>query len=91
VLPDAVGIAVDLDAVTAPPVFGWLAREGGVAVPEMLRTFNCGIGMIAVAAPADADHVADALTRAGERVMRIGAVVRTGTERVVYDGALDLG
>jgi phosphoribosylformylglycinamidine cyclo-ligase len=91
VLPKALGARIDLTKVSVPPVFKWLAKEGGIAQNEMLRTFNCGIGMIAVAAPADADHVADALTRAGERVMRIGAVVRTGTERVVYDGALDLG
>jgi phosphoribosylformylglycinamidine cyclo-ligase len=56
----------------------------------MLRTFNCGVGMIVIVAPADADRVTQAFTRAGERVMRLGTVVRAGGERVVYDGALDL-
>ena len=50
VLPDGVGVRIDLDAIPVPPVFGWLARTGGVAEAEMLRTFNCGIGMIVVVA-----------------------------------------
>ena len=50
VLPDGVGARLDLAAIPVPPVFGWLARTGGVAEAEMLRTFNCGIGMVAVAA-----------------------------------------
>ena len=45
--PTGVGVRLDLDAIPVPPVFGWLARTGGVAEAEMLRTFNCGIGMIA--------------------------------------------
>ena len=74
------------------PVFKWLAREGGIAESEMLRTFNCGIGMIAIAAPKDAAAVAKAFTAAGEtgrdhRQRR----ARAGRARVVYDGKLDLG
>jgi phosphoribosylformylglycinamidine cyclo-ligase len=90
VLPKALGARIDLTKVSVPPVFKWLAREGRIAQNEMLRTFNCGIGMIAIAAPGDANRVADTFTRAGERVMRIGSVVRAGAERVLYDGALDL-
>jgi phosphoribosylformylglycinamidine cyclo-ligase len=91
VLPKALGARIDLTKVAVPPVFKWLAKEGGIAQNEMLRTFNCGVGMIAIAAPGDADRVADAFTRSGERVMRIGTVIAAGAERVVYDGALDLG
>jgi phosphoribosylformylglycinamidine cyclo-ligase len=91
VLPNGFGARIDLTKVAVLPVFTWLAKEGRIAQNEMLRTFNCGIGMIAIAAPADVDGVGDAFTRAGERVMRIGSVVRTGAERFVYDGALDLG
>jgi phosphoribosylformylglycinamidine cyclo-ligase len=90
VLPKGFGARIELMNVDVPPVFKWLAKVGGIAQNEMLRTFNCGVGMIAVAAPADAERVADAFTRAGERVMRLGTVVRAGDERVVYDGALDL-
>ncbi|MCX4198806.1 phosphoribosylformylglycinamidine cyclo-ligase [Methylobacterium organophilum] len=90
VLPDDVGIAVDLDAVTPPPVFGWLAREGGVAEAEMLRTFNCGIGMVVIAAADAVDDVDEALTRAGETPVRLGRVTARGPEPVTFAGRLAL-
>ncbi len=55
-----------LRKVPVLPVFKWLAREGGIAQNEMLRTFNCGIGMIVIAAPKDAAAVTQAFTHAGE-------------------------
>lgn len=92
VLPKGLGARIDLSRVAVPPVFKWLAAEGGVAQNEMLRTFNCGIGMIVVVAPKDAATVADAFTRAGETVSTLGNVIRAADEpRVVYDGTLDLG
>jgi len=92
VLPKGLGARIDLTKVAVPPVFKWLAAEGGIAQNEMLRTFNCGIGMIVVVAPKDAAAVAGALTRAGEKVSTLGAVIRAADEpRVVYDGTLDLG
>jgi phosphoribosylformylglycinamidine cyclo-ligase len=92
VLPKGLGARIDLSKVPVLPVFKWLAREGDIAQAEMLRTFNCGIGMIVVAAEKDADAVAAAFTRAGERTFRIGKLVRATAEpRVVYDGKLDLG
>ena len=91
VLPQGLGIRLDLDAIRAPAVFGWLAREGRVAVPEMLRTFNCGIGMAVVAADDAVDAVAAALRRAGEAPVRLGEVVRAGEgERVSFTGSLAL-
>ncbi|GJD77152.1 phosphoribosylformylglycinamidine cyclo-ligase [Methylobacterium gregans] len=90
VLPDDVGIAVDLDAVKAPAVFGWLAREGGVAEAEMLRTFNCGIGMAVVIDPAKADAVIAALTEAGEAPVRLGRITPRGAEPVTFEGRLAL-
>jgi phosphoribosylformylglycinamidine cyclo-ligase len=91
VLPDGLGAAIDLDAISAPPVFGWLAREGRIAEREMLRTFNCGIGMIAIVASTDADALAAALAAQGETVTRLGEVVHaSGDERVSYRGALAL-
>jgi phosphoribosylformylglycinamidine cyclo-ligase len=71
------------------PVFRWLARTGGIAQSEMLRTFNCGIGMVAVVAPNDVDAVSAALSSAGEHVSQLGVVTSTGG--VAYDGRLDLG
>jgi len=91
VLPDDLGVAIDLPAIPVPPVFGWLAQVGGVAEREMLRTFNCGIGMIVVAEAAQADAVMAALTEAGEKPVRLGEVTARGAdEAVVYRGKLAL-
>lgn len=90
-LPKTLGVTVDLSAVDALPVFRWLAQTGDVAVPEMLRTFNCGIGMIAIVAADKADAVLAVLREHGERVAVIGEVVpAAGNERVTYRGTLDL-
>jgi phosphoribosylformylglycinamidine cyclo-ligase len=91
VLPGGLGASIDLGAVPVPPVFKWLAGEGGIAQNEMLRTFNCGVGMIVIASAKDAGAVAQAFTDAGEQAVLIGEVVRaSGAARVVYDGKLDL-
>jgi phosphoribosylformylglycinamidine cyclo-ligase len=75
VLPDRLAAAFDAEAWRLPPVFAWLMRAGGVSDEEMARTFNCGIGMVAVVDPADADAVTEAFEAAGERVLRIGRVI----------------
>ncbi len=91
VLPKGFGVALDLSAIDVPPVFGWLAREGGVAEREMLRTFNCGIGMIVVVARDSADEARSALEAAGERPVRLGEIVDAADgERVRYTRALKL-
>ncbi len=90
VLPDGVGIALDLDAVSVPPVFGWLARQGNVAEAEMLRTFNCGIGMVVVVDPAQAEAVSAALVVAGEAPVRLGEITARGESPVTYAGRLAL-
>ena len=91
VLPKGLGARIDLTTVNAPPVFRWLAQVGNIAPNEMLRTFNCGVGMIVVVAPKDAAAVSDAFSKAGEKVATIGSVIAAaGDARVVYDGALDL-
>jgi phosphoribosylformylglycinamidine cyclo-ligase len=92
VLPNGLGVALDLAAIPVPPIFGWLAQIGGVAEREMLRTFNCGIGMIVAADAAKADEVEAALTAAGEAPVRLGEVVPVGDgqEQVAYLGKLAL-
>jgi phosphoribosylformylglycinamidine cyclo-ligase len=91
VLPDGVGVRLDLDAIAVPPVFGWLSRTGGVAEAEMLRTFNCGIGMIVVAGADQADAVMGRLRQAGESPVRIGeTIAHAGGERVQTSGSLKL-
>lgn len=73
-LPDHLGFEVDYASFVRPPVFTWLQEAGGVAEAEMRRTFNCGIGMIAAVAPADAGAVCAALNAAGEDARVIGAL-----------------
>ena len=67
-LPEGAGAEIDLDAWALPAVFGWLREEGGIADAEMLKTFNCGIGMVAVVAPERAEALAEVLAAAGEAV-----------------------
>ncbi len=90
VLPDSVAVRLDLDAIDPPPVFGWLAREGGVVEKEMLRTFNCGIGMIVVAQASKAGEVETALRNAGEKPVRVGQIITRDGEAVVTTGKLKL-
>ncbi|TFL16825.1 phosphoribosylformylglycinamidine cyclo-ligase [Jannaschia formosa] len=85
VLPEGLGARIDLGAWTAPPVFGWLAEAGRIATPEMLKTFNCGIGLVLVSAPDRADALAELLAAEGESVARIGQVVPGAG--VAYEGA----
>lgn len=75
VLPEGLGADIDLDTWELPPVFAWLAEKGGLAEVELLRTFNSGIGMVAVTPEASADLATAKLAEAGHRVFRIGRVV----------------
>ncbi len=90
VLPDDVSAAIDLSSITVPPVFRWLAGLGRMEEAEMLRTFNCGVGMIVVVPEEAVDAVAARFGEFGETVCRIGTLVPAGAERVLYSGALDL-
>jgi phosphoribosylformylglycinamidine cyclo-ligase len=90
VLPDGLGVKLDLTKVPVLPIFKWLAKTGNIAEHEMLRTFNCGLGMVAIVAPEKADSVIAVLKREGESAMRIGEVTKSSGERVTYSGKLDL-
>lgn len=90
VLPNGTVAEIDLDAVPFTPLFQWLQKTGGVAELEMLRTFNCGIGMIVVVAPKDVKNVSATLKRAGEKVVILGNIAkrRGKQQQVIYTGAL---
>ena len=75
VLPDGLHAEIDADAWAQPRLMAFLQAQGGIEPEEMARTFNCGIGMIAIVAPDRADAVMAALTDAGETVHRIGRVL----------------
>jgi len=76
VLPDTLAAELDARSWELPPVFRWLAETARIARPEMARTFNCGIGMVAIVAPEAAVRATETLAAAGERVMRIGRIVK---------------
>jgi phosphoribosylformylglycinamidine cyclo-ligase len=84
VLPDGFEVVLRRSAWGRDPVFDWLAATGKIAAAEMYRTFNCGIGMIVVVAPADADAALASLVSAGETATVIGRVGR-GTRGVVIE------
>jgi phosphoribosylformylglycinamidine cyclo-ligase len=71
VLPDGMVAALE-PTWPVPPVFRWLACTGGVPVDEMVRVFNCGLGMVLVVS--DAEAASELLTREGETVFRVGAI-----------------
>jgi phosphoribosylformylglycinamidine cyclo-ligase len=74
VLPDNCHAVIDTQRWPLPPIFATLQDGGNIAAAEMARTFNCGIGMTAIVAAADADPVVQALVAAGETVHHIGEV-----------------
>ena len=90
VLPEGLAAMIDLGAITVPPVFGWLAASGGVVPEEMVRTFNCGIGMVAIVAADKADAVTEMLQQEGERVVDLGRLTSRTDAAVAYRGALAL-
>jgi phosphoribosylformylglycinamidine cyclo-ligase len=89
-LPPSLAARIDLAQIDAPPVFGWLAAAGAITDAEMLRTFNCGIGMVIVTEAAAAEAVRRTLEADGETVVDLGVVEARTAARVVFDGALDL-
>lgn len=89
VLPDGVAARIDTRSWQWPAVFSWLQERGGIANAEMYRTFNCGIGMVAVVPAEQEQHALDVLTAAGERAWvagRIEPAPADGT-RVTLEGA----
>ena len=86
VLPEGLGAAIDLSAWTLPPVFRWLAGTARMEEAELLKTFNCGIGMICVVAADRAGALKALLEEEGETVTVIGTV--TEGQGVAYTGGL---
>ena len=87
VLPDGVVARIDAGAWQAPPIFLWLYEAGRIGADEMLRVFNCGIGMVAIVRAAYADAVVDFLLEKGETVYRLGELIAgDGPARVRVDG-----
>ena len=90
-MPDDLTAHLDLAAITPPAVFSWLQKLGGVADSEMLRTFNCGIGMILVAEEDKVDDLMTVLSAAGEAPVRLGTLKPRDGDAVVYDTMISFG
>ena len=90
VLPEEFAAELDLQAIEVPQVFSWLAKTGSVEPTEMMRTFNCGIGMVIAVAGGQAAQVAAVLQEAGETVTPIGRIVPRRDDGVIYRGTIGL-
>ena len=75
ILPERLCARLEASKWPRPPVFKWLQRQGAIEEAEMVRTFNCGIGMVAVVARADAKAAIDAFASQGVEAFEIGAIV----------------
>jgi len=90
-LPEGLEAEIDLSTWTPQGVFRWLAHEGGIEESEMLRTFNCGIGMAVVAERSQTDDIISAFQREGQSARTIGTLKRgAGAPAVRYSGSLQL-
>jgi phosphoribosylformylglycinamidine cyclo-ligase len=90
VMPNDTRAVVDLSAWKRPAVFRWLQKQGNVAESEMLRTFNCGIGMVVCVAADDAHRARRILADAGEQVFTIGSIeTAPGAPRVSFENTAE--
>ncbi|NOR63788.1 MAG: phosphoribosylformylglycinamidine cyclo-ligase [Rhodobacteraceae bacterium] len=85
-LPDGLGAEVDLSSWALPPVIKWLAAQAGLNETEILKTFNCGIGMVAIVAADQAGALTKVFEENGERVTTIGTVI--SGSGISYSGSL---
>ncbi|MGR9044134.1 MAG: phosphoribosylformylglycinamidine cyclo-ligase [Gammaproteobacteria bacterium] len=85
VLPEGVDAYIDLNAWELPATFKWLQNHGNVSLPDMLTTFNCGIGMVVCVAPEDENLTLNTLSQLGEQAYKLGEVVESeGSPAIIY-------
>jgi len=87
VLPPGTSARIELGSWSLPPIFRYLRDRGEIAQPEMLRTFNVGIGMVVMVADEDLEAAQETFLQAGEHPLIIGEIVE-GDRQVVYEGVL---
>ena len=91
ILPENLTANIEIGSWTPKPVFEWLAKTGEIAEQEMIRTFNCGIGMAVIVSPTNVDEIMLSLRNSGEEVYKIGKVTRQlDNRRVILDDLKDL-
>jgi phosphoribosylformylglycinamidine cyclo-ligase len=82
--PKGCAAIVDTESWTPPPVFDWLQQQGNVAVDEMLRVFNCGVGFVLIVPRTSADEAMALLRKAKQKPWMLGEVVKGKTDDVRY-------
>ncbi|RCL04021.1 MAG: phosphoribosylformylglycinamidine cyclo-ligase [Candidatus Tokpelaia sp. JSC189] len=90
VLPENLAAEINLPSIIVPRVFSWLSHEGKITQHELLRTFNCGIGMVLIISHNKASMIKEYLKKNGEQVIYIGSIVKRSNEGVIYKGQLNL-
>jgi phosphoribosylformylglycinamidine cyclo-ligase len=88
VLPESLSAHIDLTGYTLPGGFRWLMEQGAVSQEEMLRTFNCGIGMIVIVKQSSAEDVLRNLRAQNEEPVILGSLIEHSESRVEYNGSL---
>ncbi len=88
VLPETLSVKINLSAIPHQPVFSWLQAGGGMSETEMLRTFNCGIGMILVVAHDEAEKITRLLATEGQPCVPLGSIVARKDKSVETTGVL---
>ncbi len=84
ILPDNCDCRIDATAWPRPEIFQWLQSEGSIDDTEMLRTFNCGIGLVIIVSSDTAAQAHEMLKASGETVYRLGEV-QAGSRGIVFD------
>jgi phosphoribosylformylglycinamidine cyclo-ligase len=88
VLPETLAASIDCSSWDIPPLFTWLGEKGNVQPIEMLRTFNCGIGMVLITPPENAEEVMALLAKYGQESMPIGSIItRADEHQVVFSNS----
>lgn len=92
-LPAGLDALIDLDGFEMKPIIRYMVGAAGLTEQEALKTFNCGIGMMVVCDPTDADELSEIFEKAGERVARVGSIVASdegsaAAGKVIYRGTL---
>ncbi|WP_332065517.1 phosphoribosylformylglycinamidine cyclo-ligase [Bartonella sp. CB189] len=90
ILPSSLCAEISLSSINVPAVFSWIAQQGKVEKTEMLRTFNCGIGMIVIVAQNAVTTVTQALEMQGETVTSLGVLTKHQNKKIIYKGELHL-
>ncbi|MBB5072988.1 phosphoribosylformylglycinamidine cyclo-ligase [Bartonella callosciuri] len=90
VLPSSLCAEINLSAIHVPSIFSWLAKQGRIEETEMLRTFNCGIGMIIIVAQHAVEKITQALEVQGETVTPLGILSKDQDKKILYKGTLRL-